>query len=421
MGCFLRKEKIDSNVTVKWCGCDWMAAPFFDIIECNQMLTKGDKKQMNGMNDLPLDRIVEILAAKGREGEYWDYKQEWHENMADLLKDIICFANTPHNANCYLLFGIDDDGHIVGMKKNRRKQADILEAMDNLWFIGDVRPEISVETVIVNEIEVDVLTVYDTQKTPIYLKRNYGEMLAGCVYMRNGDKNTPNKGMASIDDVEKLWKKRFGLLQTPLEYIIGRLQYRIEWKQQDHTYYNMYRPEYQLKILNGDDDYLIPEFYAYAMTNKSTSYEMLQIIAGDTVLEEYQIVVLDSGRYKTPVPEWGFAGYDRYGIDHKFTYKYFVKGSTEYRLQQFFLEGGNEEAIYANRRLMEVVLLYETEDEKSAFEAYIEDNQEEIMERISRKDRYSYIQATNELDTKECIKRLNTGLVLNEMLREWRI
>ena len=375
---------------------------------------------MNGMNDLSLDRIVEILAAKGREGEYWDYKQEWHENMADLLKDIICFANTPHDANCYLLFGIDDDGHIVGMKKNRRKQADILEAMDNLWFIGDVRPEISVETVVVNEIEVDVLTVYDTQKTPIYLKRNYGEMLAGCIYMRNGDKNTPNRGMASIDDVEKLWKKRFGLLQTPLEYIIGRLQYQTEWKQQDHTYYNMYRPEYQLKILKSDEDYLIPEFYAYTMSNKNTSYEMLQIIAGDTVLEEYQIVVLDSGRYKTPVPEWGFAGYDRYRIDHKFTYKYFVKGSTEYRLQQFFLDGENEEAIYANRRLMEVVLLYETEDEKSAFEAYIEDNQEEIMERISKKDRYSYIQATNELDTKECIKRLNTGLVLNEMLREWR-
>lgn len=375
---------------------------------------------MNGMNDLPLDRIVEILAAKGREGEYWDYKQEWHENMADLLKDIICFANTPHDANCYLLFGIDDDGHIAGMKKNRRKQADILEAMDNLWFIGDVRPEISVETVVVNEIEVDVLTIYDTQKTPIYLKRNYGEMLAGCIYMRNGDKNTPNRGMASIDDVEKLWKKRFGLLQTPLEYIIGRLQYQTEWKQQDHTYYNMYRPEYQLKILKGDEDYLIPEFYAYMMSNKSTSYEMLQIIAGDTILEEYQIVVLDSGRYKTPVPEWGFVGYDRCRIDHKFTYKYFVKGSTEYRLQQFFLDGENEEAIYANRRLMEVVLLYETEDEKSAFETYIEDNQEEIMERISKKDRYSYIQATNELDTKECIKRLNTGLVLNEMLREWR-
>nr|DAN69845.1 MAG TPA: hypothetical protein [Caudoviricetes sp.] len=33
MGCFLQKEKINSNVTVEWCGCDWMAAPFFDIIK----------------------------------------------------------------------------------------------------------------------------------------------------------------------------------------------------------------------------------------------------------------------------------------------------------------------------------------------------------------------------------------------------
>lgn len=47
---------------------------------------------MNGMNDLPLDRIVEILAAKGREGEYWDYKQEWHENMADFVKRYYLFC-----------------------------------------------------------------------------------------------------------------------------------------------------------------------------------------------------------------------------------------------------------------------------------------------------------------------------------------
>ncbi len=383
------------------------------------MRTEGDER-MSGLNDLSLNRIVEILTSKGHEGEYWDYKQEWHDNMTDLLKDIICFANTPHDANCYLLFGIDDNGRLVGMQKNRRKQADILEAMDNLWFIGDVKPEISVETVVINETEVDVLTVYNTQKTPIYLKRNYGEMLAGCIYMRNGDKNTPNKGMASIDDVEKLWKKRFGLLQTPLDYIVGRLQYQTEWKQQNRTYYNMYRPEYQLKILEDDDDRAIPEYYAYAMTNESTSYEMVQILAGHTVLEEYQLVILDSGRLRTPTPEWGFVGYDKYGVDHKFTYKYFVKGSTRYKLHQFFLDNDSEEAVYANRELMDVVLLYETEDEKTAFEAYIEDNQDKIAECIAGKDKYSYIQATNELDTKECKKRLNTGLALNEELYKWR-
>lgn len=69
---------------------------------------------------------------------------------------------------------------------------------------------------------------------------------------------------------------------------------------------------------------------------------------------------------------------------------------------------------------MDVVLLYETEDEKTAFEAYIEDNQDKIAECIAGKDKYSYIQATNELDTKECKKRLNTGLALNEELYKWR-
>ncbi len=175
-----------------------------------------------------------------------------------------------------------------------------------------------------------------------------------------------------------------------------------------------------MKILEDDDDRAIPEYYAYAMTNESTSYEMVQILAGHTVLDEYQLVILDSGRLRTPTPEWGFAGYDKYGVDHKFTYKYFVKESTRYKLHQFFLDNDSEEAVYANRELMDVVLLYETEDEKTAFEAYIEDNQDEIAECIAGKDKYSYIQATNELDTKECKKRLNTGLALNEELYKWR-
>lgn len=52
------------------------------------MRTEGDER-MNGLNDLSLNRIVEILASKGHEGEYWDYKQEWHDNMTDLLKDTL--------------------------------------------------------------------------------------------------------------------------------------------------------------------------------------------------------------------------------------------------------------------------------------------------------------------------------------------
>lgn len=376
---------------------------------------------MNSIQYLPLNRITEILIGKGKEGEYWDYKQEWHEKMPDLLKDIICFANTPHDENCYFFFGVDDDGNVVGMQKERRKQADILEALDNIWFAGDYKPDISVETISINGVEVDVLIVNNTDLTPIYLKKNYGEMMAGCVYMRTGDKNTPNRGMANIAGVEKLWKKRFGLLKTPLEYIYDSLLSPLEWKQQRYTYYNVYKPEYQLEILDDEDDRAKPEFYAYAMTNESTTYETVQIKTGNTVLDEYQVVVLDGGRYRTPVPEWGFVGHDEYGIEHKFTYKYYVVGSDRYKLYKFFLDSDDEEADYANRKLMKVVLLYETEDEKNEFEEYIESHQEEIADNITKEDRYSYIQASNDLDTIECKKRLCTGLVLNRVLEEYRL
>ena len=38
--------------------------------------------------------FIDFFIRKGKEGEYWDFKQEWHERIEDLIKDIICFSNT---------------------------------------------------------------------------------------------------------------------------------------------------------------------------------------------------------------------------------------------------------------------------------------------------------------------------------------
>ena len=62
-------------------------------------------------------QLVNFFIAQGKEGECWDFKQEWHDNIADLVKDIICFANTTHDENCYLIFGVSNDLQVVGMKK----------------------------------------------------------------------------------------------------------------------------------------------------------------------------------------------------------------------------------------------------------------------------------------------------------------
>lgn len=81
--------------------------------------------------------MVRSFLEKGKEGECWDFKQEWHENTADLIKDIICFANTVHDENCYIIFGVSDDLQIKGMQKPRTKQANIIDAISNLIFAGD--------------------------------------------------------------------------------------------------------------------------------------------------------------------------------------------------------------------------------------------------------------------------------------------
>ena len=145
-----------------------------------------------------MKNLIRFFLEQGKEGDCWDFKQEWHENIADLIKDIICFANTVHDENCYLIFGVSDDLSVTGMKKARRKQADIIDTISTLTFAGDAYPAIDVKTVVYDDVELDVLTVYNVESTPIYLKRQYGSMRPGCIYTRVGDKNTPDNGNASI-------------------------------------------------------------------------------------------------------------------------------------------------------------------------------------------------------------------------------
>lgn len=252
-------------------------------------------------------QIVQHCLQQGKEGEYWDFKQEWHKKIQDLLKDIICFANTVHDKKCYIIFGVADNLKIVGMAEPRRKQADIIDALSNLWFAGDISPKISVETVMINGIELDVLIIDNIERTPIYLNRDYGNMRRGCIYARVQDRNTPDKGNADMEIIENLWKKRMGLTKPPYEYIIDRLQNREEWSNYNGDFYNIYKPEYRIHNYQDDkQDNLAAEFYAYTQFNTNISYSYLDIIANNTVLDTYQIIHLDGGRLHIPAPEWGF-------------------------------------------------------------------------------------------------------------------
>ena len=362
--------------------------------------------------------LVDFFLEQGKEGECWDFKQEWHDDMSALLKDIICFSNTVHDENCYIVFGVSDDLHVTGMKKTRRKQADIIEAISNLVFAGDNYPKISIQSIYYSDVEIDILVIYNTDKTPIYLKRAYGKMREGCVYLRVEDKNTPDNSNADIPDIENLWRKRLGLTKAPSQYIYDRMHNKLEWTENGNGFYNIFKPEYSIEIVQEDDARDADEFYCYAMSNKRMSFKLLYIKYQQTILERYEIALLDSGRLQVPVPEWGFIKLDEFGAD-TYSYKYYVLGSERYWVLTYLYDKENGDERDAFRRLKEVVLFYMSEEERVAFELYTEANRELIDIRLKIIDRFNYI---GEKNGKVALykQRLKLGLVLNELLSEWR-
>lgn len=376
---------------------------------------------MGRYSNLELTDLVKLCISRGHEGDFWDFKQEWHKDMPALIKDIICFVNTVHSENCYLIFGISDDCRVVGMKQSRYELANIIDALSKLEFVTIDVPEITLDTIVLDGIEVDVLTILNTDNTPIYLRKPYGKMHPGCIYLRKGDRNTPDNSNALFGDIEMLWKKRFRLTKPPLEYIKNHLNNPLEWNETQDCYYNIFRPEYVLEhVYDESDRDLRAEFYAYAMTNEHVVYSSMVVKCSGTIVDNYQIVALDGGRYTTPTPEWGFLGKRLTENGPEFSYKYFLKDSFRYSLHSFMYHEENGEERYAHDDLMDIVLLFDSVDEKNEFERYVEYHIQNLRDRVDAQNEYSYVRADSEAETRFIIHRLRTARVLQSILKEYR-
>lgn len=372
-------------------------------------------------NHLSFEELLDYLLSQGKEGEFWDFKREWHSKIEDLIKDIICFANTVHDKDCYLIFGIEDDLSIIDVPEPRRKQADILDALSNLVFAGDVIPCIDVETVNYHGKTVDILVIYNVEKTPVYLKKSYGNMIQGCIYARVGDRNTPNKGCAEVDVIESLWRKRLGLTKPPLEYVIDSLKHKLEWVESETGFYHMYKPELTMEYCAEEPEisHNQDEFYSYAQTNESTSYQTMDIKAHGTTLESFQIVNLDSGRLSIPVPQWEFIKLDAYG-SKTIAYKAYISGTHSEQLLWFMYDELNGDQRWAFRRFEEVVLFFKSDEEHKSFEEYIQHHLDDFTKRIKESNAFDYI-TTENVDKTELYKQeLKAAVVLKEMLVEFR-
>lgn len=197
---------------------------------------------------MELQYIVESFIDKASEGSHWDFKQNWHSNNADLLKDIICMANntTIDMRDGYIIFGIEDSTFkITGVSEdsNRKNQENIIGFLSSQTWSGEEIPSVDVKTIEIGGKEVDVLIIYNRDVTPFYLLKDYLKsngsggsktiIRAGVVYSRIGDRNTSSAECATKQAVEFLWKKRFGLVGSDDFKVIKRLQDTNNWYSTD--------------------------------------------------------------------------------------------------------------------------------------------------------------------------------------------
>ena len=124
--------------------------------------------------DKDLTSEIATLIQSHREDEWWDFKREHHHDKADLVHDIICMANSRADRDAYIIYGIEDKSfNLIGVEndQNRRNQQGITDVLRSVGFAGSVRPRREIQTVIIEQHEIDVLIIKNSFDVPYYLEK----------------------------------------------------------------------------------------------------------------------------------------------------------------------------------------------------------------------------------------------------------
>ncbi len=330
------------------------------------------------MEDLR-EEIISLITLK-QEGAYWDFKKEWYDDShkQNLLHDIICMSNNLVNRDGYIIIGIDEenDCQVVDIMGdvNRKNTQKLVDFLKDKKFAGDIRPAVLVETIEIQNKQIDIIVVKNSVNTPFYLKEKYKGVFPNQIYTRIQDTNTPLTSSADIDKVEWLWKKRFGLIQSPLERIENFFQYPNNWKNSPHSerlkYYTFF-PEYTLRYDYADDGRDGYEYYLFSQINIRPRWMDIKIYYHQTLLVDVGGILLDGGRYMAVCPETSGIGLTS-KVRWDISYKYMIKNSFLYKLNEFLYQHElSEEARYSHDKYFEAILLFNSEQERTSFKTYV--------------------------------------------------
>lgn len=193
------------------------------------------------MSEKNLKEIISELLRLGYEGTYWDFKEDYTDCREDKLIDIICMANNIDGHQAYLIYGADDNGNVKGIEKtkySRYTTKSVTEFLRSKPFAGDYIPKATVQTLEIENHELDIVIIKNTNNTPYYLTEAYSpshdvkkKLYAGAIYTRVNDINTPRIQTANIEHTEFLWRKRFGIDLSPSQKLLHLLEHTEDWSE----------------------------------------------------------------------------------------------------------------------------------------------------------------------------------------------
>lgn len=318
-----------------------------------------------------------------QEGSYWDFKKEWYgkDKDSDQLIDIICMANNLMNRDAYIIIGIDEEEDYsvsdVSNDPNRRNTQMLTDFLRSKKFAGDYRPVVTVEPLHMAGGWIDVIVVRNSTNTPYYLKERYQSANPNNIYVRLQDSNTPCDRSADFHHVEYLWKKRFGMLLTPIEKVKLYLRHPEDWEnspsQEDKKYYK-YAPEYTIEHTFEPDDHRDGyEYYLFAQTDSRPHWCDIRICYHQTVLADLGGVILDGGRYFTATPNTDGVSLNRYA-HWDVAYKYMIKGELNHLVHEFYYVDDGDEARHAHNEYERCLLFFDSSNEHEEFKDFVRAN-----------------------------------------------
>ena len=373
------------------------------------------------------EEIIKLISIK-QEGAYWDFKKEWYEEgrLDDLLHDVICMANNMENRDAYIIIGIDEENDYsvndLTYKENRKSTQMLVDFLRDKKFVGGVRPQVTVESMQILEGTIDIIVIINGFYTPYVLEERYRGVNANNIYTRIFDTNTPKNKTADISHVEYLWKKRFRLLTSPLEQVFYYLQRKDEWLDVNDDSsmigkYYKYHPEYIIEHCYCDDrdGY---EYYLFSQTDSRPHWWNIYVRYHQTTLFSTLGVSLDGGRYFTNIPQKDFL-FDGFVEKNTVVFCYYIKGTEEMVLHEFFYEDDNSEERYAKYKFEECVLIFDSEEEKSNFKNYAKSKWPKRKKYLDFV-KIPHIESINNYRIDVFKENYENAIILNNMLKEYR-